>query len=62
MPKQEVLMETKKIKGRKRHIVVYTLGNIIDLQVHDANIHDSKGARLFLTSLKTFISIGKDYC
>ena len=55
-------METKKIKGRKRHIVVYTLGNIIDLQVHDANIHDSKGARLFLTSLKTFISIGKDYC
>jgi len=42
----------KKIKGRKRHIVVDTLGNIIDLQVHDANIHDSKGARLFLTSLK----------
>ena len=33
----------KKIKGRKRHIVVDTLGNLIQILVHAANIHDTKG-------------------
>ena len=33
----------KKIKGRKRHIVVDTLGNLISIIVHAANIHDTKG-------------------
>lgn len=42
----------KKIKGRKRQIIVDTLGNLIDINVHDANIHDSKGAGLFLKTLK----------
>jgi putative transposase len=42
----------KKVKGRKKHIVVDTQGNIIDIEVHDANIHDCKGAELFLKSLK----------
>ncbi len=34
----------KKTKGRKRHIVVDTLGNLIQVIVHAANIHDTKGA------------------
>ena len=33
----------KKTKGRKRHIVVDTLGNLIQIIVHAANIHDTKG-------------------
>ncbi len=41
----------KKIKGRKRHIMVDTMGNIITNIVHVANIHDSKGAHLVLKSL-----------
>jgi Transposase DDE domain len=32
----------KKTKGRKRHIVVGTLGNLIQVLVHAANEHDSK--------------------
>ncbi|MGL5684009.1 MAG: IS5 family transposase [Marinifilaceae bacterium] len=34
----------KKIKGRKEHIVVDTLGLPLSISVHPANIHDSKGA------------------
>ena len=34
----------KKIKGRKEHIVVDTLGLPMSINVHEANIHDSKGA------------------
>lgn len=33
----------KKIKGRKRHIVVDTLGNLIQVIVHAANINDTIG-------------------
>ena len=32
----------KKIKGRKRHIVVDTLGNLLHVQVHAANQTDTK--------------------
>ncbi|WP_219221921.1 transposase [Neisseria meningitidis] len=32
----------KKIKGRKRHIAVDTLGNLLSVVVHAANIHDTK--------------------
>ena len=32
----------KKIKGRKRHIVVDTQGNLLAVVVHAANIHDTK--------------------
>jgi putative transposase len=35
-------MEEKKIKGRKRHIVVDTMGNLLAVTVHAANIHDTK--------------------
>jgi transposase len=41
----------KKIKGRKRHIMVDTMGNIITNIVHVANIHDSKGAHLVFKNL-----------
>src|SRR5665213_1675413 len=34
----------KKIKGRKRHIVVDTLGNLVGLQVHAADVQDRDGA------------------
>lgn len=33
----------KKVKGRKRQIVVDTQGNLHQVLVHRANIHDSKG-------------------
>lgn len=35
----------KKVKGRKRHIVVDTLGLLLFVVVHSANIHDSQSAR-----------------
>ena len=33
----------KKVKGHKRHIVVDTLGCLLAITVHAANIHDTKG-------------------
>ena len=39
-------MAGKKIKGRKRHIVVDTLGNILSVVVHAANLHDTKSGIL----------------
>ena len=32
----------KKVKGRKRHIVVDIMGNVLAADVHAANIHDTK--------------------
>jgi hypothetical protein len=34
----------KKTKGRKCHIVVDSLGNLLHVQVHAANRHDTKAA------------------
>lgn len=34
----------KKIKGRKQHIIVDNQELLISVAVHEANIHDSKGA------------------
>ena len=34
----------KKVKGRKRHIIVDTMGLLLAVVVHAANTHDSKGA------------------
>lgn len=42
----------KKIKGRKRHILVDTLGFIHSLVIHEANVHDSVGAKLVLWKIK----------
>lgn len=41
----------KKVKGRKRHIVVDTVGNLLEVVVHAANIQDRDGARLVLAKL-----------
>lgn len=41
----------KKIKGRKRHIVVDTVGNLLDVVVHAANIQDYHGAKVLLEKL-----------
>ena len=45
----------KKINGRKRHVVVDTLGFILTVVVHAANIHDSQGVRMVLKRLKESI-------
>lgn len=39
----------KKVNGRKRHIVVDTLGLLITVVVHAANIPDCKGAKDMLS-------------
>ena len=36
----------KKTKGRKRHIVTDTMGNLLAVVVHAANIHDTKSGIL----------------
>lgn len=35
----------KKIKGRKRHILVDTLGLLLSIAVHSASIQDRDGAK-----------------
>jgi len=35
----------KKVKGRRHHIIVDTIGCVLVALVHAANIHDSKGAK-----------------
>jgi putative transposase len=42
----------KKINGRKRHIVVDTLGLVLVVVVHSASIQDRDGAKLVLAKLK----------
>ncbi len=44
----------KKITGRKRHVLVDTLGLMWLLVVHPANLQDRDGARLLLGALETF--------
>jgi putative transposase len=41
----------KKVKGRKRHIVVDTVGNLLEVVVHTANLQDRDGAMLVLYKL-----------
>jgi putative transposase len=42
----------KKTKGRKRHIIVDTMGLLMAVVVHAANIHDSKAAPFVFSELK----------
>jgi putative transposase len=42
----------KKVMGRKRHLLVDTLGLILAVVVHPANIQDRDGARLVLRKLE----------
>ena len=41
----------KKLKGRKRHLVVDTLGLVLEVVVHGADRQDQQGARLLLRRL-----------
>ena len=41
----------KKIKGRKRHILVDTIGLLFKLKVHSASIQDRDGAALVFNKL-----------
>ena len=43
----------KKIKGRKRHIVTDTLGHLVGLLIHPADIQDRDGAVGVLENLRT---------
>ena len=51
-------MEEKKVKGRKRHIVTDTMGHLLNVKVHAANIHDTvSGGEVFKAALKKYPSI-----
>lgn len=41
----------KGVKGRKRHILVDTVGNILEVVVHAASVQDRDGAKLVFTKL-----------
>ena len=43
----------KKIKGRKRHILTDTLGHLVGVQVHPADIQDRDGAPDLLASIRS---------
>ncbi|WP_082779973.1 IS5 family transposase [Gluconobacter albidus] len=43
----------KKVKGRKRHIIVDTLGNIVDAIITKANEHDAKGGMKLMQRMKS---------
>ena len=47
----------KKVKGRKRHILVDTLGHLLKVIVHTAAIQDRDGAKLLLLSLLPIIRL-----
>ena len=45
----------KKICGRKRHVLVDTLGNLPGVRVLPADIADAAGARALLPELQTWL-------
>lgn len=45
----------KRVKGRKRHILVDTLGIPLSIYVTEADVHDTRGARCLLAGLKHFV-------
>ena len=48
----------KKVKGRKRHILVDTIGNLLGVVVHAGNIHDTKAGILVVNKvMKRYPSI-----
>jgi putative transposase len=46
----------KKVSGRKRHVVVDTMGLILAVVVHAASVQDYEGARLVLSRLRDHMS------
>lgn len=47
----------KKVKGRKRHLLVDTLGHLLKVIVHTADIQDRDGAKLLLKSLLPILQL-----
>lgn len=47
----------KKVKGRKRHILVDTLGNLLDVMVSAANLNDREGAKALLSKVERPIAL-----
>lgn len=47
----------KKVKGRKRHILVDTLGNLLEVVVWAANSNDPEGAKALLTKVERQIAM-----
>jgi len=47
----------KKVKGRKRHILVDSLGHLLKVVVHTADIQDRDGAKLLLLALLPIIRL-----
>ena len=47
----------KKIKGRKRHILVDTLGNLLAVVVSAANVNDRTGAQTLMTKAERQIAL-----
>ena len=47
----------KKIKGRKRHILVDTLGNLLDVVVSAANLDDRVGAQALMNKVERQIAL-----
>lgn len=45
-------MQGKKTKGRKRHLLVDTLGLVIEALVHSAGIQDRDGGKLLVSKAK----------
>ena len=42
----------KRVEGRKRHIVIDTLGNLVGMVVHPADIQDRDGAPCVFASIR----------
>ena len=47
----------KKVKGRKRQILVDTMGNLLKVVVHSASIQDRDGAKLLLNALSAMMTL-----
>jgi putative transposase len=45
----------KKVKGRKRHILVDTVGHLLKVIIHSASLQDRDGARLLLEALPAMV-------
>ena len=52
----------KKVKGRKRHIAIDTMGNILFIKVHAANIHDTNYGAIVLAKAKRKYQTIKAVC
>lgn len=55
-------MEGKKIKGRKRHIATDVMGNLLYVDVHAANIHDTKSGFYAALGAYTIYPTIKGFC